>query len=383
MKKLVNFASQLEEQALEQAERTSRLPFVYPHVALMPDAHFGMGATVGSVIPTHGAIIPAAIGVDIGCGMIAVKTDVNVDEELGEEKRKELYKQIERAIPLNAGSRNGKITKTALPLIDELEQEQRTDYEKFAKHWRHQLGSLGSGNHFIEISLDEENNVWAFLHSGSRGVGFNIANHHIRIAKDIMAKYFIDLEDDDLAYLVEGTNAFDDYIWDMQWAQKFAYYNRQEMMTRVLRQIEEVIGRKPLEIETINCHHNFTQKEHHMGKDYWITRKGAIAANEGQLGLIPGSMGDESFVVEGLGNKTSFCSAPHGAGRQLSRRKAKETQKYSELKQRMEGVIWGEDRDFLDETPKAYKPIANVMKDAESLVKPLHTLRQIINLKGK
>ncbi|WP_102157332.1 RtcB family protein [Zhihengliuella halotolerans] len=381
--RLVNWASILDAKTREQAETTSRLPFVFPHLALMPDAHLGKGATVGSVIPTLGAIIPAAVGVDIGCGMIAVKTGYRGDQLPTD--RRPLREAIERAIPLSAGHYNRKVVDTARPRIEELTRlaaEVGFDPAAYAGNWELQLGSLGSGNHFIEVCLDEEDAVWLFLHSGSRGVGNKIAQRHIKVAQQIAKKYWIQLEDPDLAYLAEGTDEFNTYIRELRWAQRFALLNREEMMDRVIRQFGEWVGGDVDEVERINCHHNFTERETHFGKSVWVSRKGAIRAREGDLGLIPGSMGTASYVVEGRGDKVALESSPHGAGREYSRTAARKTFTIEQLRAAMEGIEYRDTDAFIDEIPGAYKPIDQVMSDAESLVTVRHRLRQIVNVKG-
>lgn len=384
--RLLNWASLLEDSTREQAVTTSRMPFIYPHLALMPDAHLGLGATVGSVIPTLGAVMPAAVGVDIGCGMIAVRTQFTSDDVASTSAPlSALRTQIERAIPLSAGARNAKIVATAGPRVEELTvlaQEAGFDPSTHLRDWERQLGTLGSGNHFIEVSLDEEDVVWLFLHSGSRGVGNRIAGHHIKVAQALMAKWWIELPDKDLAYVVEGTSEFDEYIAQLRWAQHFALLNREEMMDRVVRQASEWFGSPVLEQERINCHHNFTQLEHHFGKDVWVSRKGAISARDGQLGLIPGSMGTASYVVSGLGNPLALHSSPHGAGRQFSRSAARKRFTIEQLREAMAGIEFRDTEAFLDEIPQAYKPIDQVMADAADLVEIRHTLRQIVNVKG-
>src|SRR3990167_884031 len=379
--KLISWASILEINTREQARLASEMPFVTPHIALMPDAHLGRGATVGSVIPTVGAIIPAAVGVDIVCGMIAVKTQFT-KEDLEGKDLSVLRHSIERSVPLSAGSYNRNLTDTAKERIKVLEWSALKDYDKVVGNWRLHLGTLGSGNHFIEVSLDEEDNVWLFLHSGSRGIGNKIAMGHIQIAKEYCKKNFIKLEDPDLAYLIEGTKEFEYYIRDLDWAQRFALMNREEMMDRVIKDFRYWIGQDVKEKERINCHHNFSQKEHHMGKNVWLTRKGAIEASVGKLGLIPGSMGTASYVVVGKGNVASFNSAPHGAGRNFSRGEAKRRFTFEQLQEAMKGIEYNPSEAFLDEIPQAYKDIDVVMKDAEDLVNVKHTLRQIVNIKG-
>lgn len=378
--KLISWASTLEDQALEQAIVTSRLPFIHGHVALMPDAHFGMGSTIGSVIPTIGAVIPAAVGVDIGCGMIAVKTQLTKADMEGKDLSV-LRHSIERSIPLSVGNGNKTITESAQKRIDMLEKKATKDYMKFA-NWKSQLGSLGSGNHFIEVSLDENDNVWVVLHSGSRGVGNKIAQHHIKIAKDLCDRWFVKLDNPDLAFLIDNTPEFYDYIKDLLWAQDFALANREEMMDRVLKDLKYFMNQDIQEVKRINCHHNFTKQERHFGKDVWLTRKGAIEATEGKPGFIPGSMGTRSYVVEGRGFRPSFNSAPHGAGRAYSRTAARKAFTFDDLKKSMEGIEFRQEKVLIDEIPQAYKDIDQVMEDAKELVEIKHTLRQILNVKG-
>lgn len=382
--RLLSWASLIDEKTVEQARTSSRMPFIYPHLALMPDAHLGKGATVGSVIPTLGAIMPAAVGVDIGCGMIAVRTQFTKAQLLGRDLVT-LREQIERAIPLSAGRDNRKIVATAEPRIAELEElaeKNGFDPARYAGHWRHQLGSLGSGNHFIEVSVDETDAVWMFLHSGSRGVGNKIATHHIGVAQRLAKRWWIDLPDPDLAYLVEGTDEFRTYIRELRWAQHFALLNREEMMDRVARQLSEAMGDDVQELERINCHHNFTESEKHFGKQVWVSRKGAIQADAGRPGLIPGSMGTASYVVSGLGNPLSLNSSPHGAGREFSRSAARRTFTHEQLREAMQGIEFRDTDAFIDEIPQAYKPIDRVMADAADLVEVRHTLRQLVNVKG-
>jgi tRNA-splicing ligase RtcB len=383
-KHLLSWASLLDELTLEQARVSSQMPFIHPHLALMPDAHLGKGATVGSVIPTLGAIMPAAVGVDIGCGMIAVRTQFTRDRLAGRDLAP-LREAIERAIPLSAGRDNRKVVATAQPRIAELEQlAERAEFDPatYAGHWRLQLGSLGSGNHFIEVSVDETDRVWMFLHSGSRGVGNKIATRHIAVAQRLAKQWRIDLPHPDLAYLTEGTPEFTRYIRELRWAQHFALLNREEMMDRVARQLGEFLGEPVVEHERINCHHNFTEKEKHFGKEVWVSRKGAIQADLGRPGLIPGSMGTASYVVEGLGNPLSLNSSPHGAGREHSRSAARRMFTHAQLREAMAGIEYRDTDAFLDEIPAAYKPIDRVMADAADLVTVRHTLRQLVNVKG-
>ncbi|UDY24218.1 RtcB family protein [Nocardioides sp. Kera G14] len=386
--KLMNWASILEDKTRAQALTTATMPFVFPHVALMPDAHLGLGATVGSVIPTLGAIIPAAVGVDIGCGMIAVRTQYAAGELPRD--RRPLREAIERAIPLSAGAANRKVsrahTEQRLAELTRMAEQAGFDPASYAKAWELQLGTLGSGNHFIEVTVDELDQVWLFLHSGSRGVGNKIAQRHIRVAADLCKKQWIQLPDRDLAYLVEGTDEFDAYIREMRWAQHYALLNREEMMDRVVRQFAEWVGLSSADevqrLEEINCHHNYTEQETHWGKQVWLSRKGAINAESGRAGLIPGSMGTASYVVSGLGNRLALNSAPHGAGRSFSRSAARRQFSTEDLRKAMVGIEYRDTDAFIDEIPAAYKDIDQVMADARDLVEIRHTLRQIVNVKG-
>jgi tRNA-splicing ligase RtcB len=388
--RLVNWASILDTETLRQAERTASLPFIHPHVALMPDAHLGKGATVGSVLPTKAAIIPAAVGVDIGCGMIAVRTPWSVDDVRARGPLAALRGDIERAVPLSAGKYNRKLTESARKRVTELEElaGELGDHVLPAvvgatPNWTLQLGSLGSGNHFIEVTADEQQRVWLFLHSGSRGVGNKIATRHIAIARKRAEQQRLDLPDRDLAWLEEGTPEFDRYIAELRWAQHFALLNREEMMDRVADCLARHmrVDETP-RLEAINCHHNFTQRERHFGEDLWVSRKGAIEAKLGQDGLIPGSMGTASYVVTGRGNADSLNSSPHGAGRAYSRSKARKTFTRAQLDESMAGIEWRHSDVFLDEIPAAYKPIDQIMEDAKDLVEVRHTLRQLVNVKG-
>jgi tRNA-splicing ligase RtcB len=381
--RLVNWASLLEADTLAQAEKASRLPFIHPHIALMPDAHLGKGATVGSVIPTLNAIIPAAVGVDIGCGMAAVRTQVHRDELPGD--LGPLRTAIERAVPLSAGSYNTVVTDSARTRLDRLAgQAAAAGFEpgRYAGNWELQLGTLGSGNHFIEVTADEKGRVWLFLHSGSRGVGNKIATHHIKVAQEAMKRWWITLPDADLAYLPEGTDEFGAYLAQLRWAQDFALANRDEMMDRVIACFAEFTGGPVRELERVQCHHNYTEQEKHFGRTVWLSRKGAINAEKGRPGLIPGSMGDASYVVTGKGNALALNSSPHGAGRQFSRSKARRTFTREQLRTAMKGIEYRDADAFLDEIPQAYKPIDVVMRDAGDLVEVRHTLRQLVNVKG-
>lgn len=377
----------IEPEAVQQIKNTASVPFLFHHVAVMPDTHYGKGSTVGTVLATEGAIIPAAVGVDIGCGMISVRTN------LAKEALKDLHvirEGIERRIPMSAGKFNTKITASAQKRIEELEDlagQVNLDAKFGTTDWRSQLGTLGGGNHFIEICLDEKDAVWVTLHSGSRGIGNKIGMHYIKKAQELCEKMFITLPDRDLAYLPADTEDFDEYLKWLGWAQKFALLNREEMMDRVLTELSYDIFGEPgheihFEVERINCHHNFTQIENHFGKNVWITRKGAIQAKLGMKGMIPGSMGTRSYIVSGLENKMAFHSAPHGAGRRFSRTKAREQFTMEDFDKAMVGIEHRREDVLLDELPGAYKDIDEVMENAKDLVKIEHTLKQIINVKG-
>jgi tRNA-splicing ligase RtcB (3'-phosphate/5'-hydroxy nucleic acid ligase) len=381
--RLVNWASILDPGTREQAERAATMPFIHPHIALMPDAHLGRGATVGSVIPTLQAIMPAAVGVDIGCGMAAVRTQFHVDQVRAKGSLAPLREAIERAIPLGAGHHNRKVVATAAPRVEELAtlaDEAGFDPARDKKGWEAQLGTLGSGNHFIEVTVDEADRVWLFLHSGSRGVGNKIASRHIAVAREACAGQ--DLPDIDLAYLTEDTDEFWTYIRELRWAQHYALLNREEMMDRLVRQTGEFVGTDVVEQERISCHHNYTESEEHFGEQVWVSRKGAIDAAPGRAGLIPGSMGTASYVVAGKGEPTSLRSSPHGAGRAFSRTKARKTFTHEQLREAMVGIEFRDTDAFLDEIPAAYKDVDVVMADAADLVEIRHTLRQIVNVKG-
>lgn len=396
--KLAIWASELEEETIEQAARASRMPFVRDYVALMPDAHVGIGSTVGSVIPTEGAIIPAAVGVDIGCGMIAAHTLLKAEHL--PDNLDVLMPLIEDRIPAGVGKGHGRRG----PRDEPAGGEARRDLPKPLRDasaflymdeglralCRNQLGSLGSGNHFVEVCLDENDDVWVVLHSGSRGIGNKRARFHIGVAKGLMKDWFIDLEDPDLAYLVQGTAQFDAYIADMLWAQDYALANRELMMDEALRSLGEIIDKGPLGIAAtegaprINCHHNFTQMERTHGRNMWVTRKGAISARAGQWGIVPGSMGTRSYIVRGLGNDASYHSSSHGAGRRMSRSRARRELSLESFDAAMAGKTWNKDKAgaLLDEHPAAYKDIDAVMAAQSDLTEIVHTLHQVFNFKG-
>lgn len=381
---VINFASEIDDNTLEQARATASMPFVYPHVALMPDAHFGMGSSVGTVFGTRGAVIPAAVGVDIGCGMIGVRTQFTAADLAGKELTA-LRDAIEAAIPLSPGNYNewhieGSADQRCRELAA-LAEDTGVDLSH-SSNWRQQLGTLGGGNHFIELCLDEADRVWMFLHSGSRGVGNRIAQKHIAAAQEVMVRYWVPLPDVDLAYLVEGTPEFDAYLRDLHWAQRFAYLNREEMMDRFSRCLTELMGAEVVEAERINCHHNYTVEEEHYGQKVWLTRKGAVRAEAGQLALIPGSMGTASYVVEGKAYAPALNSAPHGAGRRFSRTEARKRFTADDLSARMRGIVYRPGEEWVDEIPDAYKDVDQVIADSAQLVEVKHKLRQVLNVKG-
>jgi RNA-splicing ligase RtcB len=378
--KLISWASDIDPGTIRQAEKTARLPIVEGHVALMPDAHVGIGATVGSVIPTTGAVMPSAVGVDIGCGMIAAELDVTEDQL--PDTLEPLLGRVEQAIPAGVGkghdtvARNAERWLTAHQPATELAADRAT---KAAK----QFGTLGSGNHFFELCVDERRRCWVVLHSGSRGIGNQLAQAHIAKARKLAADAMVDLEDKDLAWFVQGTTEFDAYIADMLWAQDYARANRDQMMDNAMREVFAFLGFGG-ETRRINCHHNFTEQEVHGGRRLWITRKGAIKADVGDLGVIPGSMGTRSYIVAGKGNAASWTSCSHGAGRRHSRTQAKKLFNAGDLARQMQGKVWLSDRAdaLIDEIPSAYKDIDQVMADQADLVHVLHTLRQVLNYKG-
>jgi RNA-splicing ligase RtcB len=382
--KLWSWASELDDQTLAQAERTARLPIVDPYVALMPDAHLGKGATVGSVIPTVGAVIPAAVGVDIGCGVIAVETDLDAAQL--PDRLEPLLHQIERRVPAGVGRGHDQRTKQAerwLRAHDPSDWRRKPFTDRQRKKTLDQFGTLGAGNHFLELCVDERGYVWVELHSGSRGVGNELAMQHIERAQDFVRREGISLEDRDLAYLVESTQEFDDYVADMLWAQDYALANRERMMDVTLDALFQFVG-GGREVERINCHHNFAVVEQHGGEPRWVTRKGAIRARHGEAGVIPGSMATSTYVVRGLGNERSFHSCAHGAGRRHSRTRAKKLFNAEQLGEWMGERAWNRERarSLVDEIPDAYKPVELVMEDQRDLVEPVHTLRQVLNYKG-
>jgi RNA-splicing ligase RtcB len=378
--KLISWASDIDPGAILQAEKTSRLPIVEGHVALMPDAHVGIGATVGSVIPTKGAIIPAAVGVDIGCGMIAAELDVTEDQL--PDTLEPLLGRIARVVPAGVGQGHDVVAHNADAWLTANKPATELSIDRVKKVAK-QFGTLGSGNHFVELCIDERGRVWVVLHSGSRGIGNQLAQAHIAKARTLAKDLELRLEDPDLAYFLEGTPQFDAYITDMLWAQDYARANRDQMMDNTMRELFAFLG-FGRETRRINCHHNFTQREIHNGNELWITRKGAIKADVGDLGVIPGSMGTRSYIVSGRGNEASWTSCSHGAGRRLSRTQAKKLFTTADLAEQMSGKVWLSNRAdaLVDEIPAAYKDIDQVMADQADLVEIQHTLHQVLNYKG-
>jgi tRNA-splicing ligase RtcB (3'-phosphate/5'-hydroxy nucleic acid ligase) len=382
----------VEEEAKAQLRKTAQMPFIFHHLAVMPDVHVGKGSTVGSVIPTVNAIIPAAVGVDIGCGMIAAKTTLKASDL--PDNLSAVRSAIERAVPhgkspgkRDQGAWGERPPENAAAAWRQLAPGFKRITEKYPHlertNNRVHLGTLGTGNHFIEVCLDEEQSVWLMLHSGSRGVGNAIGSHFIELAKNDMRQWMGNLPDRDLAYFSEGTQHFDDYVEAVEWAQNFARLNREVMMQNVIRAVREAIP-KPFDtyVEAVNCHHNYVSRERHFGKDILITRKGAVSARKGELGIIPGSMGARSYIVRGLGNEESFQSCSHGAGRKMSRTEAKKRFTLEEHRAATAGVECRKDKNVIDETPAAYKDIDAVMAAQKDLVEVVHTLKQVVCVKG-
>ena len=383
----------IEESAMKQLRNVAGLPFIHRHIAVMPDVHWGMGATVGSVIPTIGAIIPAAVGVDIGCGMMAVRTSIRAEHL--PDSLAALRSAIEAAVPHgrtdNGGRNDVGAWQSEPPALAAakwaaLEDGYKAVVDKHPKaaHPRGfgHLGTLGTGNHFIELCLDENGDVWVMLHSGSRGVGNRFGSYFIERAKLEMRRWFINLPDQDLAYFPQGTEGFGDYFRAVSWAQSYARANREVMMDQVLGVLRAAFPDLTTTEEAVNCHHNYVAQERHFGKDVFVTRKGAVRAGEGELGIIPGSMGARSFIVRGKGDRDSFCTCSHGAGRAMSRAEAKRRFTLEDHMRATEGVECRKDEDVIDETPMAYKDIDAVMAAQADLVDIVHTLRQVVCVKG-
>ena len=384
----------LEGDAVDQLSNIARLPIVHKWVAAMPDVHLGIGATVGSVIPTLGAVIPAAVGVDIGCGMMAVQTTLkasDLPDNLGP-----MRNTIERVVPHGRGGRSRRMDKGSWSTVPNRVGKVWADLEAGFKrivdkhsaieksnHVVH-LGTLGTGNHFIEVCLDEADRVWFMLHSGSRGVGNRIGSHFIALAKKDMQRHVHNLPDANLSYFEEGSEHFDDYVEAVQWAQSFARHNRELMMDAVLGAVRKLKGIPSFQTakQAVNCHHNYVSQEFHYGKSVFVTRKGAVRAGKDELGIIPGSMGARSYIVRGKGNPESFCSCSHGAGRVMSRTQAKKRFTLADHRKATEGVECRKDKDVIDETPAAYKDIDKVMAAQNDLVDVVHTLKQVVCVKG-
>lgn len=382
------YTDDIEHQAMQQLCNIAQLPIIHDHIAAMPDVHAGIGATVGAVIPTVSAIIPAAVGVDIGCGMNAVRLSLNA-EQLPDNLKK-IRAAIEDTIPLGFNmhktdkARNSTINALSGGLDEILRRHPKIAnlQKKPYQTWVRQIGSLGGGNHFIELCLDEAGNVWIMLHSGSRGIGNSIGRYFIELAKKDMGRQILNLPDKDLAYLQEGSEHFDDYVYAVHWAQDYAKANRQEMMYLIVNSLKKVLPDFRLTKEAINCHHNYVAIEEHFGKQVFLTRKGAIRAGKDELGIIPGSMGAKSYIVKGKGNPESFCSCSHGAGRRMSRTAAKRQFNAVDLENQTHGIECRKDKGVVDEIPAAYKDIDKVMENQSDLVEIIHTLNQVVCVKG-
>ncbi|MCP4387364.1 MAG: RtcB family protein [Gammaproteobacteria bacterium] len=381
------WTDEVESSAHEQLSRMANLPIVHSHIAVMPDVHMGKGATVGSVIPTRSAIIPAAVGVDIGCGMCAVRTSLQASQL--PESLRPIRNQIERDVPVGFDMHSNRRVRAEAAAVVEpglreiLDRHPGITSKSPRKDaWARQIGTLGGGNHFIELCLDEEDRVWVMLHSGSRGIGNKIGQYFIEKAKEVIAKTDVELPDRDLAYLTEGTGLFDDYWHALTWAQEYAARNRQEMLDIVLAALARHLPPFELEQAAINCHHNYAAREVHDGTEIYLTRKGAIRAGAGELGIIPGSMGARSYIVRGKGNEKSFCSCAHGAGRRMSRTAARKQFTQEDLVHQTEGVECRKDKGVIDEIPGAYKDIDQVMENQVDLVETVHTLKQVLCVKG-
>jgi tRNA-splicing ligase RtcB (3'-phosphate/5'-hydroxy nucleic acid ligase) len=383
---VVVYTAEIEPAARQQLVNISQLPIVHHHVAAMPDVHLGIGATVGSVIPTVRAIIPAAVGVDIGCGMMAARLSLSAND-LDEAALRKVFNQISRDVPVGFAQHDERDVRAqaakgfqgglSLVLRKHAGIEKRIGKNS---HWTRQLGTLGGGNHFIEVCLDEEQRVWAMLHSGSRGIGNAIGSYFIELAKKDSQQ--INLPDRDLAYFAEGARHFDDYVEAVGWAQDYARANREEMMELVLDAMHRHLPAFEVTEAAVNCHHNYVEREFHFGEQVWLTRKGAIRARRGDLGIIPGSMGARSYIVRGKGSAESFSSCAHGAGRKMSRNAAQKCFKVEDLVHQTHGVVCRKDKGVLDEIPGAYKDIDEVMANQSDLVEVVHTLKQVLCVKG-
>lgn len=382
------WTDEVDDKSRAQLRNIASLPFIHHHVAAMPDVHLGIGATIGSVIATHKAIIPAAVGVDLGCGMVAARLSITANE-LDEKALKKVFDQISRDVPVGRDQHRdervlveaAKPFEAGLKSLTERHPELLKAFGKFSK-WTNQMGTLGGGNHFIEVCLDETDQVWVMLHSGSRGIGNAIASYFITLARKDMERWMIQLPDRDLAYFPEGSEHFADYLEAVHWAQEYAMQNRTSMLELVLAALQRHLPPFTVTTEAVNCHHNYVAQEHHFGENVWVTRKGAIRAREGDLGIVPGSMGARSFIVRGLGNPESFCSSAHGAGRKMSRTAAEKQFTVADMVAQTQGVICRKDKDVIDEIPGAYKDIDQVMANQADLTEILHTLKQVVCVKG-
>jgi tRNA-splicing ligase RtcB (3'-phosphate/5'-hydroxy nucleic acid ligase) len=390
----------VEEQAMQQLKNIASLPFIHKHVAVMPDVHLGKGATIGSVIPTKGAIVPAAVGVDLGCGMMAVRTSIRAEHL--PDSLADIRSAIEKAVPhgrTTVGKHYDPSKDRGLwyntPEINQirfkelegglkaiLEKQNDKLLNRAAAGAEKQLGTLGTGNHFIEVCLDENNDVWVMLHSGSRGIGNRIATHFIEKAQELVKMWFVHLPDVDLAYLPQGIKEFDEYVEAVEWAQRFAMVNREIMMENALNALRKFFPDMVTTEEAVNCHHNYVEMENHYGANVWLTRKGAVRARSGDLGIIPGSMGAKSYIVRGKGNPESFCSCSHGAGRVMSRGEAFRRITLDDHAKATEGVECRKDKEVIDESPAAYKDVEKVMAAQADLVDIVHTLKQVLCVKG-
>jgi tRNA-splicing ligase RtcB len=382
------YTDDVEHQAMQQLMNISQLPFIHSHIAAMPDVHAGIGATVGSVIPTKGAVIPAAVGVDIGCGMNAVRLSIKA-EQLPDNLRR-IRSLIEATIPVGFNmhksdkARNSTVRALTPGLHKVLDKHPKIAnlQKKSYQTWIRQIATLGGGNHFIEVCLDENQDVWVMLHSGSRGIGNAIGRYFIDLARKDMRQHIVNLPDKDLAYFEEGAQHFDDYVDAVHWAQDYAMANRREMMHFILEMLRKELTHFGVTKEAINCHHNYVSIETHFDETVFVTRKGAIRAGEGELGIIPGSMGAKSYIVRGKGNAQSFCSCSHGAGRRMSRTRAKKQFSAEDMEAQTQGVECRKDKGVVDEIPAAYKDIDAVMENQSDLVEVVHTLKQIVCVKG-
>lgn len=382
------WTNDVDDRSREQLSNIASLPFIHHHVAAMPDVHLGIGATIGSVIATHKAIIPAAVGVDLGCGMVAARLSLTANE-IDEKALQKVFDQISRDVPVGRAQHSdervlvdaAKPFEPGLKSLTDRHPELLRAFGKFSK-WTNQMGTLGGGNHFIEVCLDETDQVWVMLHSGSRGIGNAIASYFIALARKDMERWMIQLPDRDLAYFPEGSEHFADYVEAVHWAQDYAMQNRTSMLELVLVALQRHLPPFTVTTEAVNCHHNYVAQEHHYGENVWVTRKGAIRARAGDLGIVPGSMGARSFIVRGLGNPESFCSSAHGAGRKMSRTAAEKQFTVADMVAQTQGVICRKDKDVIDEIPGAYKDIDQVMANQADLTEILHTLKQVVCVKG-